>query len=205
MWETAESQLKKIMDELKLEYYEAEGEAAFYGPKIDIQIKTVLGHDLTIPTCQLDFSLPERFDLTYIDENGNKVRPVVIHRAILGSSERFMSFLLEEKKGILPLWLAPVQANIVPVKNEYHLEYSQKLKEELFNKGIRVELDDREEKLGYRLRESVIRKIPFTLILGDKERDNKTISYRRYGSEETQTLSIEEFIKLIHELIKEKK
>ena len=205
MWETAESQLKKIMDELKLEYYEAEGEAAFYGPKIDIQIKTALGHDLTIPTCQLDFSLPERFDLTYIDENGNKVRPVVIHRAILGSSERFMSFLLEEKKGILPLWLAPVQVNIIPVNNEYHLEYSQKLKEELFNSGIRVELDDRDEKLGYRLRESVMRKIPLTLVIGDKERDNNTVSYREYGSEETTTVSIDEFIKLINTRINEKK
>ena len=204
MWETAESQLKQIMDELKLEYYEAEGEAAFYGPKIDIQIKTALGHDLTIPTCQLDFSLPERFDLTYIDENGNKVRPVVIHRAILGSSERFMSFLLEEKKGILPLWLAPVQCNIIPVNNEYHLEYSKKLKEELFNNGIRVELDDRDEKLGYRLRESVIRKIPLTLVIGDKERDNTTVSYRKYGSEETTTVSIDEFIKMINNMVDEK-
>ena len=205
MWETAESQLKQIMDELKLDYYEQEGEAAFYGPKIDIQIKTALGHDITIPTCQLDFSLPERFDLTYIDENGNKVRPVVIHRAILGSSERFMSFLLEEKKGILPLWLAPVQVNIIPVNNEYHLEYSSKLKEELFNNGIRVELDDRDEKLGYRLRESVMRKIPLTLVIGDKERDNNTISFRRYGSEETNTLSIDEFIKMINNMIIEKK
>ncbi len=205
MWETAESQLKKIMDELKLEYYEAEGEAAFYGPKIDIQIKTALGHDLTIPTCQLDFSLPERFDLTYIDENGNKVRPVVIHRAILGSSERFMSFLLEEKKGILPLWLAPVQVNIIPVNNEYHLDYSKELKDLLFNNGIRVELDDRDEKLGYRLRESVMRKIPLTLVIGDKERDNNTVSYREYGSEETTTVSIDEFIKLIKSRIEEKK
>ena len=205
MWETAESQLKKIMDELKLDYYEEEGEAAFYGPKIDIQIKTALGHDITIPTCQLDFSLPERFDLTYIDENGNKVRPVVIHRAILGSSERFMSFLLEEKKGILPIWLAPVQVNIIPVKNEYHLEYSKEIKDLLFKNGIRVELDDREEKLGYRLRESVIKKIPLTLVIGDKERDNKTISYRRYGSEETVTLSQEEFINYVKEQIELKK
>ena len=205
MWETAESQLKQIMDELKLDYYEEEGEAAFYGPKIDIQIRTALGHDLTIPTCQLDFSLPERFDLTYIDENGNKVRPVVIHRAILGSSERFMSFLLEEKKGILPLWLAPVQANIIPVKNEYHLEYSEELKDILFKNGIRVELDDRDEKLGYRLRESVIRKIPLTLVIGDKERDSKTISFRRYGSEETTTVSIDEFIELVKKEVEEKK
>ena len=202
MWETAESQLKAIMDELKLDYYEEEGEAAFYGPKIDIQIKTALGHDITIPTCQLDFSLPERFDLNYIDENGNKVRPVVIHRAILGSSERFMSFLLEETKGILPLWLAPVQVNIVPVKNEYHLEYAKEVSELLHNNDIRVELDDREEKLGYRLRESVIKKIPITLILGDKERDDRLISYRKYGSEETITVSIDDFVTLVKNDIK---
>ena len=205
MWETAESQLKQIMDELKLDYYEAEGEAAFYGPKIDINIKTALGHDVTIPTCQLDFSLAERFDLTYIDENGEKVRPVVIHRAILGSSERFMSFLLEEKKGILPLWLAPVEVNIVPVKNEYHLEYAKEIKDILVKNGIRVELDNREEKLGYKLRESITKKIPITLILGDSERDNKTISYREYGSEETTTLSIDEFINLIKERVNNKK
>ena len=205
MWETAESQLKAIMDELELDYYEEEGEAAFYGPKIDIQIKTALGHDITIPTCQLDFSLPERFDLTYIDENGEKVRPVVIHRAILGSSERFMSFLLEEKKGILPLWLAPVQVNIVPVKNEYHLRYAKEIEELLQKNLIRVELDDRDEKLGYRLRESVMKKIPITLILGDKEKDNENISYRRYGSEETITVSKEDFITLIKNEINNKK
>ena len=205
MWETAESQLKAIMDELELDYYEQEGEAAFYGPKIDIQIKTALGHDITIPTCQLDFSLPERFDLTYVDENGNKVRPVVIHRAILGSSERFMSFLLEEKKGILPLWLAPVQVNIVPVNNEYHLRYAKEIEELLQKNLIRVELDDRDEKLGYRLRKSVIKKIPITLILGDKEKDNEQVSFRRYGSEETITVSKDDFVTLIKNEINNKK
>ena len=197
MWETAESQLKAIMDKLELDYYEEEGEAAFYGPKIDIQIKTVLGHDITIPTCQLDFSLPERFDLTYIDEKGEKVRPVVIHRAILGSSERFMSFLLEEKKGILPLFLAPVQVNIVPVNMEYHLRYAKEIKEELQKNLIRVELDDRDEKMNYKIRESVTRKIPITIILGDKEKDNENISYRKYGSEETVTVSKDDFIVLL--------
>ncbi len=197
MWETAESQLKAIMDKLELDYYEEEGEAAFYGPKIDIQIKTALGHDITIPTCQLDFSLPERFDLTYIDEKGEKVRPVVIHRAILGSSERFMSFLLEEKKGILPLFLAPVQVNIVPVNMEYHLRYAKEIKEELQKNLIRVELDDRDEKMNYKIRESVTRKIPITIILGDKEKDNENISYRKYGSEETVTVSKDDFIVLL--------
>ena len=202
MWETAESQLKAIMDELELDYYEEEGEAAFYGPKIDIQIKTALGHDTTIPTCQLDFSLPERFDLTYVDETGKKVRPVVIHRAILGSSERFMSFLLEEKRGILPLWLSPVQVNIVPVNNEYHLNYSKEIEKLLISNGIRCELDDRNEKMNYKIRESVTKKIPITLILGDKEKENGNISYRKYGTEETITVSKEDFIVLINNQIK---
>ena len=202
MWETAESQLKAIMDELELDYYEEEGEAAFYGPKIDIQIKTALGHDTTIPTCQLDFSLPERFDLTYVDETGKKVRPVVIHRAILGSSERFMSFLLEEKRGILPLWLSPVQVNIVPVNNEYHLNYSKEIEKLLISNGIRCELDDRNEKMNYKIRESVTKKIPITLILGDKEKENGNISYRKYGTEETITVSKEDFVVLINNQIK---
>ena len=202
MWETAESQLKAIMEELELDYYEEEGEAAFYGPKIDIQIKTALGHDTTIPTCQLDFSLPERFDLTYVDETGKKVRPVVIHRAILGSSERFMSFLLEEKRGILPLWLSPVQVNIVPVNNEYHLNYSKEIEELLISNGIRCELDDRNEKMNYKIRESVTKKIPITLILGDKEKENGNISYRKYGIEETITVSKEDFVVLINNQIK---
>ena len=202
MWETAESQLREILTDLNIDFYEAEGEAAFYGPKIDIQIKTALGHDTTIPTCQLDFSLPERFDLTYVDETGKKVRPVVIHRAILGSSERFMSFLLEEKRGILPLWLSPVQVNIVPVNNEYHLNYSKEIEELLISNGIRCELDDRNEKMNYKIRESVTKKIPITLILGDKEKENGNISYRKYGTEETITVSKEDFVVLINNQIK---
>jgi len=205
MWETAEKALKEILDDLKIDYYEAEGEAAFYGPKIDIQIKTALGHDITIPTCQLDFALPERFDLTYIDEHGDKVRPVVIHRAILGTSDRFISFLLEEKKGVLPLWLSPTQVNIIPVNNEFHLEYSKEIENLLNENDIRVSLDSRDEKLGYRIRESVTHKTPFTLIIGDNERDNKTISFRKYGSNKTTTVTKEEFIDLIKELINKKK
>ena len=197
MWETAESQLREILNELNIDYYEAEGEAAFYGPKIDIQIKTALGHDITIPTCQLDFSLPERFDLTYIDKDGSKVRPVVIHRAILGSSDRFISFLLEETKGVLPIWLSPVQVNIIPVNNEYHLRYAKEIEKLLLENGIRVELDSREEKLGYKLRESVTRKIPVLLVLGDKEKENGNVSYRKYGTEETITVSKEDFVTLL--------
>ena len=197
MWETAERQLREILNELNIDFYEAEGEAAFYGPKIDIQIKTALGHDITIPTCQLDFSLPERFDLTYIDKDGSKVRPVVIHRAILGSSDRFISFLLEETKGVLPIWLSPVQVNIIPVNNEYHLRYAKEIEKLLLENGIRVELDSREEKLGYKLRESVTRKIPVLLVLGDKEKENGNVSYRKYGTEETITVSKEDFVTLL--------
>ena len=205
MWETAESQLREILNELDIDYYEAEGEAAFYGPKVDIQIKTALGHDITIPTCQLDFALPERFDLSYIGNDGESHRPVVIHRAILGSSDRFISFLLEETKGILPLWLAPVQINIIPVNNEYHLRYAKEIEKLLIENCIRVELDDRDEKVGYKMRESVTRKIPITVILGDKEKDNENISYRRYGSDETVTVSKDDFVILVENEIKNHK
>ena len=168
MWETAESQLREILTELKIPFYEAEGEAAFYGPKIDIQIKTALNHDVTIPTCQLDFALPERFELEYVGEDGEKHRPVVIHRAILGSSDRFISFLLEETKGILPLWLAPVQVEVMPLTDKQR-DYAVKVTENLRREGIRVELDDRQEKIGYKIREAQLNKIPYMLILGDKE------------------------------------
>ena len=177
MWETAESQLREILKELKIDFYEAEGEAAFYGPKIDIQIKTALNHDVTIPTCQLDFALPERFDLEYIGEDGKGHRPVVIHRAILGSSDRFISFLLEETKGMLPVWLAPVQVKILPITDDEQ-EYAYKIKEELLSEGIRVEVDDRNEKTGYKIREAQLQKIPYMLIVGKKEVDTKTVSLR---------------------------
>lgn len=204
MWNKAENELRNVLDELGFDYYEAEGEAAFYGPKLDVQIKTAIGHDLTLSTCQLDFSLPERFDLTYIDEHGEKQRPVVIHRAILGSIDRFMAYLIEETKGAFPLWLAPTQINIIPVSNEHHLTYAKEILDILHQEGLRVELDSREEKLGYRMRTSQMRKIPYTVIIGDKERDNNQISYRRYKEEETTTVSKEEFIKLITEEIKNK-
>ena len=202
MWETAESQLRDILKELNIDFYEAEGEAAFYGPKIDIQIRTALNHDVTIPTCQLDFALPERFELEYIGEDGKAHRPVVIHRAILGSLDRFIAFLLEETKGNLPLWLSPVQVIVIPVSSEYQGEYANKVYEELKKNDIRVELDNRNEKLGYRLREAQTRKIPYTLILGDKEKTDNTISYRRHGEKDTTTVNIEEFIKLLKEEVK---
>ncbi len=205
MWEKAESELRKVLVELGINFYEAEGEAAFYGPKLDVQIKSAIGHDVTLSTCQLDFLLPERFDLTYIDENGQKVRPVVIHRAILGTFDRFMAYLIEETKGAFPLWLAPLQVNIIPVNNEYHLEYASKIRNILENDNIRVKLDDRDEKLSYRMRESQADKVPYTLIIGDKEKDSENVSYRLFGHKETSTLPLKEFEELLLRQIKEKK
>ncbi len=204
MWDRAESELRKVLTDLNLDFYEAKGEAAFYGPKLDVQIKSAIGHDVTLSTCQLDFLLPERFDLTYTNEKGEKVRPVVIHRAILGTFDRFMAFLIEETKGAFPLWLAPTQINIIPVNNNYHLEYSKELEKLLKENNFRVSLDSREEKLGYRIRESVTKKIPYTLIIGDKEKDTKTISYRKYKAEETINVSPEEFTLILKERIKNK-
>ena len=205
LWAKSESSLREILNELKVNYYEEEGEAAFYGPKIDVQVKSAIGHDVTLSTVQLDYQLPERFELDYVAEDGSKKRPVVIHRAILGSLDRFIAFLLEETKGVLPLWLAPVQVSILPVNNQYHLDYANKVKEELLKHNVRINLDDREEKVGYKLRESVMKKIPYALVLGDNERDNNTVTYRSYGSEEKITVSIKEFIDKIYEEVINKK
>ena len=204
MWETAESQLREILKELNIDFYEAEGEAAFYGPKIDIQIRTALNHDVTIPTCQLDFALPERFELEYIGEDGKAHRPVVIHRAILGSSDRFISFLLEETKGNLPVWVAPVQVKILPITDNQH-EYAYKVKEALQAKGIRVEVDDRNEKTGYKIREAQLQKIPYMLIVGEKEVEGNTVSIRSREEGDIGAKSVEEFTKEILEKIDSKK
>ena len=204
MWETAESQLREILKELKIDFYEAEGEAAFYGPKIDIQIKTALNHDVTIPTCQLDFALPERFDLEYIGEDGKAHRPVVIHRAILGSSDRFISFLLEETKGALPLWIAPVQIKILPITDNQQ-EYAYKIKEELQKNEIRVEVDDRNEKTGYKIREAQLQKIPYMLIVGEKEVESNTVAIRSREEGDIGTKDIKNFIEMIKKEIKEKR
>lgn len=204
MWETAESQLREILTELKIPFYEAEGEAAFYGPKIDIQIKTALNHDITIPTCQLDFALPERFKLEYIGEDGKEHRPVVIHRAILGSSDRFISFLLEETKGNLPVWLAPKQVRILPITDNQQ-EYAYKLKEQLQKNQIRVEVDDRNEKTGYKIREAQLSKIPYMLIVGQKEVDENKVSVRSCTKGDLGVVPTEEFIKNLLEEIESKK
>ena len=204
MWETAESQLREILKELNIDFYEAEGEAAFYGPKIDIQIRTALNHDVTIPTCQLDFALPERFELEYIGEDGKAHRPVVIHRAILGSSDRFISFLLEETKGMLPLWIAPVQVKILPITDNQH-EYAFNLKEKLIEKGIRVEVDDRNEKTGYKIREAQLQKIPYMLVVGEKEASSDTVAVRSRDDADLGTNTIDEFIEKVVKEIKEKR
>ena len=204
MWETAESQLREILTELEIPFYEAEGEAAFYGPKIDIQIKTALNHDITIPTCQLDFALPERFKLEYIGEDGKEHRPVVIHRAILGSSDRFISFLLEETKGNLPVWLAPKQVRILPITDNQQ-EYAYKLKEQLQKHQIRVEVDDRNEKTGYKIREAQLSKIPYMLIVGQKEVDENKVSVRSCTKGDLGVVPTEEFIKNLLEEIESKK
>ena len=204
MWDAAESKLREVLNELNVNYYEAEGEAAFYGPKLDVEVKPAVGPEVTLSTCQLDFLLPRRFELTYVDKGGEKQTPVVIHRAIFGTFDRFTAFLIEETKGAFPTWLSPVQVKVIPVNTEFQGDYAKEVTEILKEEGIRVELDDRNEKLGYRLREAQTQKVPYTLILGDKEKEEKTISYRLHGEKETTTLSTEEFVKLIKEEIRTK-
>ena len=197
MWETAENQLRQILKELDINFYEAEGEAAFYGPKIDIQIRTALSHDVTIPTCQLDFALPERFDLSFIGEDGNPHRPVVIHRAILGSSDRFISFLIEETKGHFPLWLAPTQVKILPI-GENQLEYAKMVQTKLINENLRVELDDREEKIGYKIREAQLEKVPYMLILGQKEVEGNSVGVRSSKEGDLGAMTLEDFVQKLN-------
>ena len=205
MWNKAENELREVLNEIGAEYTEAIGEAAFYGPKLDVEVKPAVGPEITLSTCQLDFLLPRRFNLSYIDSNGEKKVPVVLHRAIFGTFDRFTAFILEETKGALPLWLSPVQINVIPVNNEYHLEYANKVVDELRSKGFRVELDAREEKMGYKIRESQAQKIPLTLIIGDQEKNDNTVSYRKFGSQTTITKKIFEFISELDDCLKFKK
>lgn len=204
LWEKSENELREVLKEMNVEFYEAEGEAAFYGPKLDVQVKSALGHDVTLSTIQLDYQLPERFELTYVDENGDKVRPVVIHRAILGSLDRFVAFLLEETKGNLPLWLAPTQVQVIPVKLEYHDEYAKEVVAKLRKAHFRVNNDNRDEKLGYRIREAQLKKIPYQLVLGDNERDNGTVTYRKHGEKKQTTVTFEEFVELLNTEVENK-
>ncbi len=205
MWETAESQLREILTELKIDFYEAKGEAAFYGPKIDIQIKSALMHDVTIPTCQLDFALPERFNLTYIGKDGHEHRPVVIHRAVLGSSDRFIAFLLEETRGNLPLWLAPEQIRILPISENF-LDYAETVAEKLKKVGkFRVSVDSKNEKIGKKIREAQLNKIPYMVIVGQKEVENNEISVRSRKNGDLGSMSLEVFVENLQTEIKNKK
>ena len=201
-WDICEEMLQEVSDELNLHAKRCEGEAALYGPKLDFMFKDALGRDIQIPTVQLDFAMPKRFGLFYIDEKGEKQTPVMVHRAVLGSYERFLVLLLEQFKGVLPVWLSPVQVNIVPVSIKYHDEYCQKLKQLLLEEDIRVEYDNSKEQMGKKIRQSNQMKNPYTLIIGDNEKNNHLVSYRKYGSEETHSMSIEEFIHFIKEEIK---
>ena len=204
MWNKAENELREVLNELGIEYTEEIGEAAFYGPKLDVNVTPAVGNEYTLSTCQLDFCLPAKFDLKYVDKDGEKKTPVVLHRAILGSLDRFMAYILEETKGALPTWLAPTQVKVIPVNPELHSEYGKEITNLLKDNDIRVELDDRNEKLGYRLREAQTEKVPYTLILGDQEKENSTISYRLFGQKVTTTVSKEEFVKLLNEEISTK-
>lgn len=204
MWERAQSMLKGAMDEMGLDYYEAEGEAAFYGPKLDVQVKTALGKEETLSTVQLDFLLPERFDLTYVGEDGKPHRPVVIHRGVVSTMERFVAFLIEEYKGAFPTWLAPVQVQVIPVSPDVHLDYAKSVRDELLKAGVRVEIDDRDEKIGYKIREAQMQKIPYMLVLGDKEIEGKAVNVRKYGEQKSESITLDEFVKVILEDINNK-
>lgn len=204
MWEKAQATLKETMEDMNLDYVEAEGEAAFYGPKLDVQVKTALGKDETLSTVQLDFHLPERFDLTYIGEDGKEHRPVVIHRGVVSTMERFVAFLIEEYKGAFPTWLAPVQARIIPVSTDVHAEYAKKVEEDLRFAGVRVELDQRDEKIGYKIREAQTEKIPFALVVGDKEVEDHAVNVRRYGEQNSETIGLTAYIELIKKEIEKK-
>lgn len=202
MWDKAQSMLKEAMDDLGLDYFEAEGEAAFYGPKLDVQVKTALGKDETLSTVQLDFLLPERFDLTYVGEDGKQHRPVVIHRGVVSTMERFIAFLIEEYKGAFPTWLSPVQVQVIPVSPSVHFDYAKEVKENLQRHGFRVELDERDEKIGYKIREAQMKKIPYMLVVGDKEVEDKAVNVRKYGEQKSETVSYVDFLEKLTQEVK---
>ncbi len=201
MWNNAENKLREVLDNIGIKYTEDIGEAAFYGPKLDVQVNPAVGNSYTLSTCQLDFCLPQKFELSYIDENGQKKTPVVLHRAILGSIDRFIAYILEETKGALPTWLAPVQIKILPISDK-HKEYSEKLKNRFDELNLRVELDEREEKIGYKIREAQLQKIPYMLIVGDKEVEANAVGVRSRKDGDIGAMSVEDFINKIEEEIK---
>ena len=206
MWNKAENALREVMNELGLEYTEEIGEAAFYGPKLDVNVKPAVGNEITLSTCQLDFCLPAKFQLTYVDKDGEMKTPVVLHRAILGSLDRFMAYILEETKGNLPTWLAPIQVKVMPVKTDDDglNAYANEICELLEAQNVRVDLDDRAEKLGYRMREGQIQKVPYLLVIGFNEKDNRTVSYRLHGEKDTTVVGLDEFVEKIVDEIKNK-
>ena len=201
MWERAQLMLKEAMDGLGLDYVEAEGEAAFYGPKLDVQVKTAIGMEETLSTVQLDFLLPERFDLTYVGEDGKQHRPVVIHRGVVSTMERFVAFLIEEYKGAFPTWLAPVQVEVIPVSPDAHFNYANEIREKLVASGIRVDLDERDEKIGYKIREAQMQKVPYMLVLGDKEVESGEVNVRKYGEQQSESMPFETFLAKVNEEI----
>lgn len=197
MWNKAQSMLKEAMDDLGVDYVEAEGEAAFYGPKLDVQVKTALGMEETLSTVQLDFLQPERFDLTYVGEDGKHHRPVVIHRGVVSTMERFIAYLIEEYKGAFPTWLAPVQVQVIPVSPDAHFDYANDVREKLVAEGFRVEMDEREEKIGYKIREAQMQKIPYMIVLGDQEIESGEVNVRKYGEKKSESMPFEKFVELI--------
>lgn len=205
MWNQSESMLREVLNEMNLPYREAEDEAAFYGPKLDIQVKSAIGHEFTLSTIQLDFLLPDRFDLTYIGEDGQKHRPVVIHRGIISTMERMSAHLIEEYKGAFPLWLAPEQIRLIAVSEQAHAEYVTEINEMLLDAAIRTYVDQRDEKLGYKIREAQTRKVPYTLIIGDEEQAQQTVSFRLYGQQQTASMKKDEFLSYILLQIAQKK
>ena len=204
LWEKSENALRKILQDSGAEFYEAKGEAAFYGPKIDVQVTSALGHDVTLSTVQLDYQLPEKFELEYINENNEKVRPVVIHRAILGSLDRFIAFLLEETKGVLPVWLSPKQVEVIAISDKFE-DYANSVVDVLKQKNIRCSLDNRNESLSYRIRDAVKQKIPYIVIIGEKETENKIVSVRERGGNNTVEYSLQNFVDMLNQKIKDKK
>ncbi|MFE8703758.1 threonine--tRNA ligase [Cytobacillus sp. FJAT-54145] len=202
MWNRAQGMIKEAMDELSLDYYEAEGEAAFYGPKLDVMVKTALGKEETLSTVQLDFLLPERFELTYVGEDGKQHRPVVIHRGVVSTMERFVAFLIEEYKGAFPTWLAPVQVQVIPVSPDAHFDYAKEIQEQLQSEGFRVELDDRNEKIGYKIREAQMQKTPYMLVVGDNEVTEKAVNVRKYGEQNSETVSFESFVSALKQEVR---
>ncbi|AQU78990.1 MULTISPECIES: threonine--tRNA ligase [Planococcus] len=202
MWNRAQAMLKEAMDEMEIDYEEVEGEAAFYGPKVDVQVKTALGKQETLSTVQLDFLLPERFDLSYVGEDGKQHRPVVIHRGVVSTMERFVAFLIEEYKGAFPTWLAPVQVEMIPVSLDAHSTYTKELQEKLQSHKIRVDIDERDEKLGYKIREAQMQKVPYMLVIGDKELQDGSVNVRKYGEQKSESMPFEDFVKLVQSEIR---